>query len=47
MTPTGKFFTINVPGAYQTSGGGVNDKVVVVGHYSDTTCASSGYIATP
>ncbi len=47
MTPTGKFLTINVPGAYQTAGGGLNDKAVVVGHYADTTCANAGYIATP
>ncbi len=47
MTPGGKFLTIDVPGAYQTAGGGLNDKAVVVGHYADSTCASLGYIATP
>lgn len=47
MTPAGKFYTLNVPGAYQTSGGGLNDKVVVVGHFSDSSCNTSGYIFTP
>jgi hypothetical protein len=48
MTPAGKFYQINVPGAYQTSGGGLNDKEEVVGHYAaDSSCSESGYIATP
>jgi hypothetical protein len=47
MTSSGKFIEINVPGAYQTSGGGLNDHDVLVGHYDDTSCNESGYIATP
>jgi hypothetical protein len=47
MTPAGKFIEINAPGAYQSSAGGVNDKVQVVGHYVTTSCTDVGYIATP
>ncbi len=47
MTPAGKFIQVNVPGAYQTSGGGLNDSVTIVGHYVDSSCNSSGYIAKP
>ena len=46
-TPTGSFIHINAPGAYQTSGGGLNDHVVLVGHYLDSSCNWTGYIATP
>lgn len=47
MTPSGKFIPLNVPGAYQTSGGGLNDHEVVVGHFADSSCNTVGYIATP
>jgi hypothetical protein len=42
-----KFTILNVPGAYQTGGGGINALGQVVGHYSDSSCNNSGYIATP
>ena len=46
MTAAGKFYQLDVPGAFQTSGGGVNNKRQVVGHYApDNTCGSAGYIA--
>jgi len=38
---------VNVPGAYQTAGSGMNDHGVMVGHYLDSSCNSYGYIATP
>jgi hypothetical protein len=47
MTPAGKYYEINVPGAYQSSAGGLNDKVQIVGHYVDSSCNYYGYIATP
>ena len=47
MTPGGKFIPVDVPGAYQTSGGGLNDHVQITGHYSDSSCNTYGYIATP
>ena len=47
MTPSGKFIHVNVPGAFQTSGGGLNDHVTITGHYADSSCVDSGYIATP
>ncbi len=46
-TPSGSYIQIDVPGAYQTSGGGINDHVELVGHYADSACNPSGYIATP
>jgi hypothetical protein len=46
-TPAGKFVQINVPGAYQTGGGGLNDKLVMVGHYEDSSCNYSGFVAIP
>jgi hypothetical protein len=46
-TPSGGYIHINAPGAYQTSGGGLNDHVVLVGHYLDSSCNWTGYIATP
>jgi hypothetical protein len=46
-TPGGKFITLNVPGAYQTGGGGMNNKGMVVGHWAtDSSCDDEGYIAT-
>jgi len=37
-------FTVpGVPGAYQTAGGGVNDKQTMAGHWADSSCVSSGY----
>jgi len=46
-TPAGKYYPVNVPGAYQTAGSGMNDHGVMVGHYLDSSCNSYGYIATP
>jgi hypothetical protein len=43
----GTFYTVNVPGAYVTSGGGINDHDALVGHWSDSSCNEYGYIATP
>jgi hypothetical protein len=44
----GKFTQLDVPGAFQTGGGGVNASGQVAGHYSsDSTCDNAGYIATP
>lgn len=46
-TPAGKFVTLNVAGAYETSGGGINNKNQVVGHWAtDSSCDEQGYIAT-
>jgi hypothetical protein len=46
-TPSGKFISLNVPGAYQTSGGDINNKNEMVGHWAtDTSCDDQGYIAT-
>jgi len=39
----GTFTQIDVPGAYQTAGGGLNDKDTMVGHYANSSCVSSGY----
>jgi hypothetical protein len=45
-TPGGKFITLNVPGAYQTSGGAISDKNNMVGHWAiDSSCDDEGYIA--
>ena len=46
-TPAGKFIELNVPGAYQTAGGGLNYKLQVDGYDLDASCNASGYIATP
>jgi hypothetical protein len=44
----GAFVTLNVPGAFQTAGGGLNNAEQVVGHYAtDSSCNDAGYIATP
>ncbi|MGA2131340.1 MAG: hypothetical protein ABSH50_03420 [Bryobacteraceae bacterium] len=47
ISSNGKFIPVNYPGAYQTSGGGLNDHDVMVGHYDDSSCNQNGYIATP
>lgn len=47
MTPKGNFVPIDVPGAYQTSAGGLNDYVEVTGHYTDSSCNDYGYVAKP
>jgi hypothetical protein len=45
--PGGRFITLDVPGAYQTAGGGINNAGVVVGHWvTDSSCDDSGYIAS-
>lgn len=45
--PGGGFVTLNVPGAYQTAGGGINNGGVVVGHWvTDSSCDDSAYMAT-
>ncbi len=44
-TPGGFFQPIDFPGAFQTGGGGTNNQGTVVGHYRDSACAPSGYIA--
>lgn len=46
-TADGKYHEVNVPKAYQSSGGGMNDHGVMVGHYVNSSCKSFGYIATP
>jgi hypothetical protein len=33
LTATGKFYQLDVPGAYQTAGGGLNNRGNIVGHY--------------
>jgi hypothetical protein len=46
--PNGRFLRLDVPGAYQTAGGGINNAGVVVGHWAtDSSCDDSGFIATP
>src|SRR5579872_3607409 len=46
-TPSGKFITLNVPGAYQTGGGSINANGEMVGHWAtDTSCDDQGFIAT-
>jgi len=46
--PNGRFIRLDVPGAYQTAGGGINNAGVVVGHWAtDSSCDDSAYIATP
>lgn len=46
-TPAGRIISLNVPGAYETSGGGINNKNQVVGHWAtDNTCDEQAYIAT-
>jgi hypothetical protein len=47
MNTSGKYFTIDFPGAYETSGGGINNNGVLVGHYDDISCNPTGYIAAP
>lgn len=45
-TPAGGFIALNVPGAYQTAGGGINNAGVVVGHWAtDSSCDDSGYMS--
>jgi len=45
-TPGGKFITLNVPGAYQTAGGAIDNNDDMVGHWiTDTSCNDEGYIA--
>jgi hypothetical protein len=47
LAPGGKFITLDVPGAYQTGGGGISDKGEMVGHWAtDSSCNDEGYIAT-
>lgn len=47
-TPKGAFINLDVPGAFQTAGGGVNSAGEVVGHYTtDSSCDDAGFIATP
>lgn len=46
-TPAGKYLTLNVPGAYQTAGGGISNKNQMVGHWAvDSSCNEQGFIAT-
>ncbi len=46
LSHTGVFTQIDVPGAFQTSGGGLNDGLWVTGHYdTDSSCDEAGYIA--
>ncbi len=47
LSADGTFHTLDVPGAYQTGGGGLNNSGVIVGHYSDRNCNNYAYIATP
>jgi hypothetical protein len=45
--PGGRFVILNVPGAYQTAGGAINNALVMVGHWAtDSSCDDEGYIAT-
>jgi hypothetical protein len=49
MTAAGKVYQLDYPGAYQTAGGGVNDRRSVAGHYilnSDSCNAPVGYVAS-
>ena len=46
-TPAGKWIRVNAPGAFQTAGGGLNDKVSFIGHYVDNACNQFGFIAKP
>lgn len=39
----GTFTQIDVPGAYQTAGGGLSDEDVMVGHWANSSCVESGY----
>jgi hypothetical protein len=45
LSHTGVFTQIDVPGAFQTSGGELNDGLWIAGHYVDSSCNASGYIA--
>jgi hypothetical protein len=45
LSHTGVFTQIDVPGAFQTAGGQLNDGLWVAGHYNDASCNASGYIA--
>lgn len=45
LSHTGVFTQIDVPGAFQTSGGELNDGLWVAGHYVDASCNASGFIA--
>jgi hypothetical protein len=46
LSHTGVFTQIDVPGAFQTQGGGLNDGLWVTGHYNtDSSCDEAGYIA--
>jgi hypothetical protein len=45
LSHTGVFTQIDVPGAFQTAGGELNDGLWVTGHYLDSSCNASGYIA--
>ncbi|SRR5579872_2584680 len=46
-TPGGKFINLNVPGAYQSAGGAINNKDQVAGHWAtDSSCDDEGFIAT-
>lgn len=47
VSTDGGFQPVDVPGAASTSGGGINDRGVFVGHWSDKSCNNYGYIATP
>ncbi len=48
MTANGTIYQLDVPGAYQTAGGGLNNRRNVAGHYvtNSDNCALTGYIAT-
>jgi len=46
-TPGGKFIELNVPGAFQTAGGNIDNKDQMVGHWAtDSACDDEGFIAT-
>jgi hypothetical protein len=45
--PSGQLYQIDVPGAAQTAGGGLNDPGAVLGHYVDQSGVYHGYIAIP
>jgi hypothetical protein len=46
-SPDGAFYSIDVPGALVTSGGGLNARGQVVGYFVDRNGVYRGYIATP
>jgi hypothetical protein len=46
-SPDGAFYSIDVPGALSTSGGGLNASGQIVGYFVDRNGVYRGYIATP